>query len=342
VTEGVFRIREWTDEEDLLERLLVPHPNLGYRLRAGVRDEQEVPLGTVSVATNALGHRDGEVPRGDGVWRVACLGGSTTYGFAATENAATYPARLEELLRAARPGRELDVLNAGVPGWNSRTSLANYALYLAEVGFDVVVLMHNNNDVLENRNPRYLAASRRPAEEPPPPPPALVRVLERSAALRALRANTRRRRAKYDKVTELGDAGVEAFARNLRAAAAYFEGRGERLVLCTYPHLFRPTLDEARRVFETPWQAEALARRSPVAYEALAAGVVRYNDVIREVAAAEGLPLIDLDATFPKDPELFVDFVHTTDEGNRLRAAQVMAGVTPLLAEEGAGGGGGR
>ena len=44
------------------------------------------------------------------------------------------------------------------------------------------------------------------------------------------------------------------------------------------------------------------------------------NSVVRQVAAEEGVALIDLDRRFPRDPKMFVDGIHMTPEGQRARS----------------------
>jgi lysophospholipase L1-like esterase len=56
--------------------------------------------------------------------RIVALGSSSTEGAGASGPAATYPARLEALLRAAWPGRRVEVVNAGRSGETSGEMLA--------------------------------------------------------------------------------------------------------------------------------------------------------------------------------------------------------------------------
>ena len=52
----------------------------------------------------------------------------------------------------------------------------------------------------------------------------------------------------------------------------------------------------------------------------------RFNDVIREVAAADDVPLIDLDRRVPKTSRYIYDAVHVNEEGSQL--------VAGIIAEE--------
>lgn len=113
-----------------------------YRLRPGLED---IARG-VPVRVNEFGLRGPEVsaaPRGD-TRRILALGDSVTFGYRMREDE-IFPTLLAERLREAT-GREYEVLNAGVEGYNTRTELA----VLRETGFALaphtVVLALNLND----------------------------------------------------------------------------------------------------------------------------------------------------------------------------------------------------
>ncbi len=83
-----------------------------------------------AIATNRYGYRapDLPVPKPPGTFRILCLGGSTTYEGA--DNAHTYPALLQDELRAAFPGKNIEVMNCGVEGLNSRGNFLHVPAYL--------------------------------------------------------------------------------------------------------------------------------------------------------------------------------------------------------------------
>ncbi len=100
-----------------------------------------------TMTTNARGFR-GPMParaKPAGALRVVAIGNSSTFGWGVNDDE-TYPAQLGRALRAALPGRPIEVMNAGVPGFTSfqgRRLLADEVLPLAP---DFVVLAFGFND----------------------------------------------------------------------------------------------------------------------------------------------------------------------------------------------------
>jgi lysophospholipase L1-like esterase len=100
-----------------------------------------------TVAINSEGYRGDEREfrnHGD-VYRILCVGDSVTFGFN-VEQADTYPRRLEALLRQRHPGRAIEVVNAGVPGWSWVQGLRFLEAEGMRLEPDLVVAAHGVND----------------------------------------------------------------------------------------------------------------------------------------------------------------------------------------------------
>jgi lysophospholipase L1-like esterase len=103
------------------EGLYVADPDTRYRLASSFRG---VMAGDppVAIETNAQGFRDAPfAPKQPGTFRILALGDSFGFGHGVPVNAA-YPDRLEQML--STPARPVEVLNLGVPGYNTRQELA--------------------------------------------------------------------------------------------------------------------------------------------------------------------------------------------------------------------------
>lgn len=88
------------------------------------------------------------VQKAPGVFRVLCLGDSITFG-EGVRYPDTYPAQLERLLAAATPGRQVEVLDAGVQGYGTKDEAAFYLLRGGQFHPDVVTLGFFLNDAAE-------------------------------------------------------------------------------------------------------------------------------------------------------------------------------------------------
>ena len=117
--------------------------------------------------------------------RVAVLGDSFTFGWGVPAEQA-WPALLEERLDAelARAGIDAEVLNFGVPGYNTWLELLHWRRVVSRYAPDVVLLGYYSNDaVIDRRVPNVYAL----CPEPPPKGPARVAaVMERSALARVM------------------------------------------------------------------------------------------------------------------------------------------------------------
>lgn len=77
---------------------------------------------TWRLAINEAGLRGDPPTESAGVYRVLCLGDSITFGDK-LDQSETYPAALGRLLRERWPGKPVEVVNAGVPGYSSLQGL---------------------------------------------------------------------------------------------------------------------------------------------------------------------------------------------------------------------------
>jgi lysophospholipase L1-like esterase len=235
-----------------------PHPYLAYAPKPGYSFENARHRGS----HNSLGFRGPEIAevKPPGTLRIACLGGSSTYGHGPSSNETTWPARLEADLRAARPERAIEVINGGCQGYSSFESLTNLAFRVLPLEPDIVIVYHTINDMrcalypdARPDNTHWRAVWRR--FEPT--------WIEGSVTYRTLR------RYCTDYIRSRGDIGAlaivnfdelkqrdlyawpagrpigfESFHRNLNGIVSLAEDRGARVVLVTQG-MRRSSLDAA-------------------------------------------------------------------------------------------------
>lgn len=102
---------------------------------------------------NSLGFRGQDVSPEFDVFRIACLGGSTTYGWAVRDPANAWPLRLEAQLRET--GRDLEVLNAGLPMGSTAEALSTLQFRVLPLRPKVVILHAGLDDAFPELMPRY-------------------------------------------------------------------------------------------------------------------------------------------------------------------------------------------
>ena len=116
---------------------------LVYELRPGVRGSF---LGH-DLVINSLGMRDVERLRAkeEGVFRILSLGDSHAFGWGVAMEE-TYAAQLEEMLEK-EAGGEFEVLNMGVPGYNTVQEVQAFVRLAGELSPDMVLINYVNNDM---------------------------------------------------------------------------------------------------------------------------------------------------------------------------------------------------
>ena len=289
----------------MASELYEPHPYICYVMKPNVR----VTGYGGEVRTNRWGFRGRDVQRNkpDGVVRIACLGGSTTFSLNASDNDHTWPAQLERILNEQHAPTRFEVLNFGTPGYCAIESFLIFALRGIDFAPDIVLVHDALNDVpavfrpdvtsdyTHYRGPyarlggKWLGKS----------------AIGRLVILAAVRASQPSRSVRATPSKE----GVRLFQRYVESTILLTGPRGIQPVIVTMPDRLPRDEEECRkRNVEV-----ALAR-------VLAEG-------LRRLSRGRNVPLIDLSVTFPKDPQYFTDDTHKTDEGLELVARMIADGL---------------
>ena len=118
-----------------------PHPYLVYYPTPNYRKGQTFH--------NALGYRSAEISieKPSDVYRIVTLGGSSTYDVRIEDNDKTFTAQLEKLLTEEYGYQNVEVINAGVPGYNSWEILTNLEFRVLDLDPDLVIIYEGTNDV---------------------------------------------------------------------------------------------------------------------------------------------------------------------------------------------------
>jgi lysophospholipase L1-like esterase len=298
-------------EAELANMAFRPLPYLNYGFKPNwTRPPTRLRSGEAH--TNSLGYRGPEVqqPKPAGRYRIICIGGSTTYDDLVNDDE-TYPVRLQQFLREARTGRDIEVINAGVNSYTTAENLANLSLRLLDLQPDAIVLYEGINDWRPRTYPDFDSAyfhyrkvwdgSARHWETGEGEMAGGINPLiqHNSPPGQDVAANARA-------------AGHAAFERNLVSMAGIAQAHGVAVVMVSN------TVDEANEY----------NRKDP----AFLGGIREHNEVIRKVCAEQGALFIDLDAQYPKGKAvpaggLFGDPVHNNARGSEIKARIIADGL---------------
>lgn len=303
---------------------VAPNPFLRTALVPGARSRS----GTFEVEVNALGFRGDEISasKKPGTFRIFALGESSTFGWkGASTHHQAWPALLEGKLRAAHPGRTIEVVNAGVPGWNSVQQRINFMLRISALEPDAIVVYHGNNDLQWSWMPDVETKTVYATKMSRDRHNWRNRLLEHSYVFMEIRKRLlyldRVRLPKHD---EPDAAALRMVRRHLEGLIRDAKALDVEVAIGTFAHGF----DEAgapgefsadERALGVPGSNRFFLRLS---HQGVRRSFPIYNAMVRDLAAAEGIPLCELAGAIPKTPEYFVDWCHLTAKGEEAMATR--------------------
>jgi lysophospholipase L1-like esterase len=269
---------------------------------------------------NSLSYRNDEISleKPSNVYRIVALGGSSTYDVRIEDNKKTFTAQLEKLLKEQYGYQNVEVINAGVPGYNSWEILINLEFRVLDLNPDLVIIYEGTNDVharlVEPSAYRGDDSGRRQPWRIPPVP-----LWEHSALLRILsRMTNLTRQVSVDDFTSsptflswpfesrLNEDGVDPtkilekntpiyFRRNLENMIAIAKEHGIEVLFVTWA--YSPYLDDyaSKEYYQQGFQEN--------------------NEVVKEVANRHHIPLFDFAEVMPQDAKYWADGRHVNEVG---------------------------
>lgn len=268
-----------------------------------------------SFSTNALGLRGDLPPREKDAttFRVICLGDSTAFG-----NVNTYPDELARVLRTALPGRTVEVLNGGIPGFSARQGFELFARDLIGFRPDLVTWcfgFNNSRRSLERRSDDGVIDERKRGL-------SVVSWLVRRTALGAWIAT----KIAAESIESSPDSvplrvDPERFADLTALAAKLASDAGAKFVAIEQPHAF-DRMGEAPIAPDRREQLDSEARR-----------VDEQRAALEARCKADGIPFVPMHRYFAalEDDDYFIgpcpdgDVVHPSPIGLRYFAERLAA-----------------
>jgi lysophospholipase L1-like esterase len=280
------------------------------------------------ISINSFGFRGPEITedKPPGRLRIAFLGGSTTYCAEVSGNEMTWPHLVWKTLHERWPKLDLDYLNAGVPGYTTRTLLPALERRVARFKPDIIVIYEATNDLSANsyRLARDQGVVRARQEED-------LGWLERHSLLAFLiHKNLEIMRQQALATSSSGKARLDRaqldseFRRDY-AKLVEASGKVAKIVVTV---TFAPRLRAEQSPEEQKKAAVTSLYYMPyLTIDDLITGFSHYNQVIRDAADADRTLLVGGEDTIPGDAEHYTDSVHFTDAGSVAMAHRVAEGL---------------
>jgi lysophospholipase L1-like esterase len=278
---------------------------------------------------NSLGFRgpELEIAKGDR-FRIIALGESTTFGDTLRAEDRTWPEILEtRIANELVCEKPVQVINAGVPGWTLANQLARLKADVYPLAPDLIVSYHGYNGFpyLLSEIPAVQIGN--VPEAPPRPSPFMAQV-ESAARVWWFKRRYDAARKLDAKALEM-DVHLSRYAELYRQLVTETQARGIGLVLCSFD------------MAVTADSPDAVIRFYEPVFPDLRAGILAnrlHTLLVTEIGAKFGVPVIDTSPGLNGAwQDAYADPIHFTQIGRERLAANIFAGLRPLLAASRAG-----
>ena len=320
--------------------VLVHHPHLLYRFK----EDQEQPYVTI----NSQGFRGKDwVMEGQSSCRIIVLGGSTVFGQGASGDDKVFVSVLEWLLNESLTSMPwgVEVLNAGVTGYDSAQELVLLTTRLLDYRPDVALIFDGWNDL-------YFAGIRPQGVQDPVSPTfdeldavlskhtqRWANILRLSAFVRMLEQQVPWGRSEEGQARRFGNYSdnlgvyLPQYRRNLERMVRLARSYRVEGVVASQPELFHRTgeIPDAEQEVRREWQKE----RYKGYVDFVRTQYPAFIQASRTVARAEGVLYVDATTAFDEfDGVAFVDAAHLTDQGNEMLARFLLPTVSRALTQK--------
>jgi hypothetical protein len=311
-------VRDPMVEYDREAQLNVPRP--GY----------EVQGARIDIKINSLGFRGDEISRAKpaNTVRVACLGASTTFCAEVTSNHHTWPYLLQEQLKQAYPGVNIEVVNTALGGYVSEDNLKNLRHRVMPLDPDLVLYYEANNEIVHDT--QQLAMQRGLVRADGARQSPLVTTLSKYSLMFDLAyknlAILFRSHASAESTIDRVPADLPAhFVGVLDQMRADLAGKNVPFMLSTFVVKYRRSQDRATQIknadvafYYMPWMS----------IDGMLDAMDVYNQAILDYGRRAGVPVVDDRDAVPADADHFSDCMHLLDKGAEAMAARFSRFIT--------------
>lgn len=247
---------------------------------------------------------------------IFCLGGSTTENRDSKGNGWTD--RLQKELRLKYNNDSIYVYNFGRQWYTTLHTLINFEANLRHLKPDVIMVMHNINDLLQNADFSYLSFGHFREDYGHFLGPVVNIINSRYTGLFG-RARTKFRTMWYynfpKKTVIETDSfpGLTSYTRNLNTLIDLAMRDSIKVVLLSQPNVFSEKMDERTKDACTMVNYEAVGADEKWGFRTAYEGMKQYNERMKEISEKRKVYFIDLEKQVPKSLTYFTDEVHYTD-----------------------------
>ncbi len=308
------------------------HRYLGYYLTPDYQNDQN--------KHNSLGYRGDEIvmPKPPGEFRIVCMGGSTTYTSGVGDYKLSYPELLErEILQHGYDN--VNVINAGVPGWTSWECLINFELRVLDLQPDMIIFYEAINDIHTRLvwPPTAYRGDNSGTSVPVISNLFMPSIFEYSTLIRFFLVRTGINQPHADISNTIDRHAATFYGDNFqkqknigtypsgifKSASAskmletnppiYYQRNVENIVLIAQARNIQPVLG-------TFAYSPLFTNEPRVASDEYIAAYKEMNGIIKKIAEQQGAYWFDLASVFPVDKKYYHDGRHVNEEGARLMA----------------------
>jgi lysophospholipase L1-like esterase len=260
--------------------------------------------------------QDVAVPKPNNVYRIICLGGSTTAG----NGPNNYPLKLQKMIHEKYPNKNIEVVNAGKPFYNTEHIIIQYLFNLKEMNPDLILMCEAINDMFVSFTmPPF---SSKPYRDDYGHYYGFLGTLHYQKSFEEFLGGfffADLRQPKLESVYFNDFKSRDSFRRNLETIIEIAKCSGTALIVSTQAHCYSRNndSDDAVLCFSDSYLINDKQYADEKSYYD---AMELFNGIIRETAEKYSVPFIDQYPAFKGKRTLFTDSVHMTEEGHELKA----------------------
>lgn len=246
-------------------------------------------------------------------FNIFCLGGSTTEF--RDSRGRDWPGLTQKLIREKYNVDSIRFYNLGKQWYTTQHTLINYIQNLRKFKPDVIIVMHNINDLLINADfSRFSNGNFREDYGHFLGPEALM--IKYGSLAEFIFNNLKLLWYRPEPVDIKTDKfpGLVSFRNNLKTLTELARNSDTKIIFMTQPNIYKQKMNSEELQSLNMLNREAIGDGIRWTYETALSGIKKYNDTIRELSDELNVPLVDLEKVVPKSLDYFYDDVHYTDK----------------------------